>query len=1324
MSRPRLPRRRILLGGTGLRCLASVLLAVPALLVPPGRTDVQAGTATTQTSQPNLTVESIDPDFYRSGNPFLCQVHIRNTGNVYSDSFTVRLEVDGAYWGYTKIGNCGPGGDVLASFSWVGPLSAPPVAHKLAARLDVFGHVAESNESDNYAEEPLYIDAPALDIDHISPDALHVGQTATFTIYVKNSGYSTAPPTKTYFGVYVGTFPNMHTSPLCQFIDTPSIPAGGTVSVQCSAGAVDAGTLTRYSACADYMDDVPEEYEGNCLNKNVVIAGPDLVIDHIDPDQAVPGQSFTARVYVRNQGQDAAGATTTRVRLVGGATWNLATPALAAGQTTSVSCTIPAQAAGTITLEATADVNLQVAETDENNTRSETVSIAIADLLVSRVQLSQVFAGVPITVSITVRNQGTAAAPASGTRLTVDGNVKCNAIATPGILAGDSTIVTCSAGSFALGTHSFVACADVNGQVAESDEGNNCRTSSLRMWATLAITVRADGLGDYPTIQAAIDAASDYAGIRLEDGTYTGTGNRDVDFKGKKVRVYSRSGVPSQCVINCQGSGSATHRGFLFFHNEDSSSVLEGVKIMNGYAIRGGAIYCSYASPRLKNLLVDHCTSSTDGGGGILLDHSSPILEDCSIEYCTALAVGGGGLYAHDYSSPRLTNVSFCKNQASDRGGGALFSVNCFPTLQYCFFDVNTGVNGGGLTFVYAYGPVRDCLFTHNTADYGGGMQCYGNAQATIERCTFYGNEGKHSSGIYFRGSSSPTISNTIIAYGHSAPALERYASDCNPTLSCTDLWMNDGGIGDWVGFVASQAKLRGNQNANPMFCVPSSDNFMLDGSSPCAPANSKGCGQIGRFGVGCNFLVTVRPDGSGDYPTIQAAIDASANGALIELANGTFQGTGNRDLDLHGKRLTIRSASRNRQQVQIDCQGSAGAQHRGFYFHSHEDSLAILQDFTIYRGYAVDGGGILLDGSSPRLENIGMDACHATDEGGGLCATDSCNSVLSGVWVTSCVSDNDGGGMCFLTWSSPRLTNCLFVGNQAVDLGGGALFSVNCFPILNGCRFQENRAARGAGLMFVYAFGPVTDGLFWENVASSEGGGLNCYGNAQATLERCTFYGNMAPLGGGIYCRNGSSPSIGHTVIAGSYQGGAIGRLETNNNPTLSCTDLWGNIGGDWSGFVASQQSLRGNLNMDPLFCEPMDMNFEVYDNSCCRPANNSCAAAIGAFGSGCTLVDVPQEENLPEVFFARTNAPNPFRGSTTVVFGLPRAADVTLRIYDIAGRVVRELVPGRRFEPGVHQVRWDGRSDDGAALRAGVYFYQLVAGSDRVTRRMIRIQ
>jgi hypothetical protein len=279
-------------------------------------------------------------------------------------------------------------------------------------------------------------------------------------------------------------------------------------------------------------------------------------------------------------------------------------------------------------------------------------------------------------VSITVRNQGNAAAPTSSTRLTADGITKCGAIATPTILAGDSTIVTCSAGSFSTGLHSFVACADVNGQVPESDEGNNCHTTSVRMWATLHFHVNASGTGDYPTIQAAIDAASDYGAVELANGTYTGTGNRDVDFKGKKVRVYSQSGVPSQCVINCQGSGAANHRGFLFFHNEDQPGA-GGHQDRGGYAIRVARSLLA-RPPRLKNLLVDHCTSSTDGG--VSFDHS-PILR---------IAASNTAPRSRRRRRPvraRLFLAAFTNVLPQEPGVGPRRRLQrqCFPTLQYCF---------------------------------------------------------------------------------------------------------------------------------------------------------------------------------------------------------------------------------------------------------------------------------------------------------------------------------------------------------------------------------------------------------------------------------------------------------------------------------------------------------------------------------------------------------------------------------------------------------------------------------------------------------------
>ena len=80
-------------------------------------------------------------------------------------------------------------------------------------------------------------------------------------------------------------------------------------------------------------------------------------------------------------------------------------------------------------------------------------------------------------------------------------------------------------------------------------------------------------------------------------------------------------------------------------------------------------------------------------------------------------------------------------------------------------------------------------------------------------------------------------------------------------------------------------------------------------------------------------FVVT--PEGTGDFTTIQEAIDASASGDVIELTDGVFTGTGNRDLDVLGKAITIRSQGGAPGACTIDIQGTPGAPHRGFWFHA-----------------------------------------------------------------------------------------------------------------------------------------------------------------------------------------------------------------------------------------------------------------------------------------------------------------------------------------------------------------------------------------------------
>src|SRR5262249_52338190 len=85
--------------------------------------------------------------------------------------------------------------------------------------------------------------------------------------------------------------------------------------------------------------------------------------------------------------------------------------------------------------------------------------------------------------------------------------------------------------------------------------------------------------------------------------------------------------------------------------------------------------------------------------------------------------------------------------------------------------------------------------------------------------------------------------------------------------------------------------------------------------------------------------------------------------------------------------------------------------------------------------------------------------------------------------------------------------------------------------------------------------------------------------------------------------------------------------------------------------------------------------------------------------------------------------NFPNPFARSSTIRFALPRAQQVTLRVYDIAGRTIRTLVNGR-VEAGAHQRVWDGRGDSGQRSAAGVYFYRLDTEQGQRVRRMVMLQ
>ena len=140
--------------------------------------------------------------------------------------------------------------------------------------------------------------------------------------------------------------------------------------------------------------------------------------------------------------------------------------------------------------------------------------------------------------------------------------------------------------------------------------------------------VRPDGTGDYPNIQAALDAAGDGDDVVLAGGTFAGEGNRDLLFHGKAIILRSEAGDPDICILDCQGWD---HRGFRLDAGETRETRIEGIKVKNGMEHEtmpgGGAVFCNQTSPTIRNCVFENCTS--ESGNYVSAWGGSPLFQDC-----------------------------------------------------------------------------------------------------------------------------------------------------------------------------------------------------------------------------------------------------------------------------------------------------------------------------------------------------------------------------------------------------------------------------------------------------------------------------------------------------------------------------------------------------------------------------------------------------------------------------------------------------------------------------------------------------------------------
>jgi len=434
----------------------------------------------------------------------------------------------------------------------------------------------------------------------------------------------------------------------------------------------------------------------------------------------------------------------------------------------------------------------------------------------------------------------------------------------------------------------------------------------------------------------------------------------------------------------------------------------------------------------------------------------------------------------------------------------------------------------------------------------------------------------------------------------------------------------------------------------------------------------------------------TIRIDasGGGDFLTIQEGLSAAVGGDTVLVAAGVYAGPGNRDLDFAGRAITLTSEDGPDATV-IDC-SYAG---RAFYFHSGESAASVVSGFTIRNGESAEwGGGVFCESASPAIE-----AC-----------------VIAGCRTGVGTQMGRGGGV-YCSYSSITLTDCTFTGNWADE--GAAMYAADSSPILTGCRLVANEAGRGGGGIRILRGGAgahLTGCTLAGNRALTYGGGVYCC-YSQPVITACTITGNAATNGGAIYGYE-AAPTVTNTILAFSTIGAAVYCPSSAFTITGCCS--FGNAGGD-----TLCGTEYGNVFADPAFCDTTGGAFWLQD---CSPCLGSGVGGldIGAWGEGCpcdTSTSVPDGTDVP----ALSVHPNPAAGCVQLSLTLPAGyGEARVTIYDLRGRVVRELAPVPSSDSGVSVLSWDGRDARGGVAPSGVYFARVEAESVPLVRKVVLLR
>ncbi len=268
-----------------------------------------------------------------------------------------------------------------------------------------------------------------------------------------------------------------------------------------------------------------------------------------------------------------------------------------------------------------------------------------------------------------------------------------------------------------------------------------------------------------------------------------------------------------------------------------------------------------------------------------------------------------------------------------------------------------------------------------------------------------------------------------------------------------------------------------------------------------------------------------------------------------------------------------------------------------------HQSSVVVRRcSFVENRaiGSVTDGGGLGVSVCDAVIEPPVIEGCVFNSNTAPL----SGGAFVCGGKVTGCsfvdnVAEGSSGGLAALYCS---VRDCIFTGNVAS--GGGGLATTD--SEISGCVLTRNRAGSGAGIS-IHGAATIEECIIADNAAVNWGGGISCGSREPVVIRNCTIARNSAQeaSGIGVFSVTPVTHQLDNVIIA-TGQGGSAVACAGLALATMTCSDIYGNEGGDWVGCISEQFGTDGNISADPRFCDPKADDWQLCEESKCAPAQS----------------------------------------------------------------------------------------------------------------------